>query len=412
MPSLSKRLKAYIRACPTCAVAKSKNHLGGKLHPLELPEKPFETIAMDFVVALPLSGGFDAILTVTDKFTKMVSLIPCNTTDSAKETARRWTESYYSRFGVSRNIISDRDVKFVSSFWQELFKLLDCKLLMSTAFSPQTDGQSERTNQTMEVMLRSLLSQREFTDWKPLLPIVEFSINSMKSEASLRSPFETLYGFNPRCFPDMILRDQNEEFDLDYLRETVRKEAYDQLSHARALMAIYYDKDRHDMNIHPGDSVYVENRPSLSIPGLSSSKLGPKRFGPFTVLENVGKGASQLFLPQSYRMHPVISHRHLTLKRQDTEFHRDDARPPPEVFDQSLGEGEYEVERVTDKRTSHNGKKVEYLVKWVGYPNHESTWIDASESGFFDRLVNQFEANWKAAKEANKGMTKLRRALV
>lgn len=410
MPALSKRLKAYIHSCPTCAVAKGKNHTGGILHPLELPAKPFDTIAMDFVVALPLSDGFDAVLTITDKFTKVVSLIACKTTDSAVDTARRWLESYYSRYGIPRNIISDRDVKFISAFWRELFKLLDCKLLMSTAFSPQTDGQSERTNQTMEVMLRTLLSNKDFTDWKQLLPLVEFSINSMKSESSLHAPFELLYGSIPRSLPDMIISDRPEISNIPELRTLIRKEAIDHLGHARALMALHYDKGRHETLISVGDEVYIENRPSLSIPGLSSAKLGPKRFGPFKVIENVGKGACRLDLPENYRMHPVLSHRQLTVKRHDPEFNRVDLRPPPEVYDHALNEGEFEVERVRDKRTSCNGKKTEYLVKWVGYPDHESTWIDSKEADSFGDLVSEFENRRSTIAKNNKGQTRLRRS--
>lgn len=410
MPALSKRLKAYIRACPACKVAKGKDHQSGALHPLELPVKPFETIAMDFVVALPLSDGFDSILTITDKFTKVVSLIPCKTTDTAMSVARRWLDSYYSKYGVPRYIISDRDVKFVSAFWRELFKLLDCKLLMSTAFSPQTDGQSERTNQTMEVMLRTLLSNRDYSDWKELLPVVEFAINSMRSETSLHTPFEILYGSPPRALPDLIKSDRPDVCDLSALRNQIRKEAVDQMYHARALMALHYDKGRHETTISVGDQVYIENRPSLSIPGLSSSKLGPKRFGPFKVIENIGKGASRLDLPDSYRMHPVLSHRHLTLKEKDTEFKRDDWRPPPEVYDHSLNEGEFEVEQVRDKRVSGNGKKTEYLVKWVGYPSHESTWIDSRESGTFSELVAEFETRCSQMSRRNQGKTKLRSA--
>lgn len=122
MASMSKRLKAYIRSCQKCLASKSKDRKTGLLQPIAIPNAPCETITMDFISGLPLDEEFDSILTITDKHSKMVTLIAGKTTDSAADVASRWMDSYYSRFGIPRAIISDRDVKFVSALWKTIFQ--------------------------------------------------------------------------------------------------------------------------------------------------------------------------------------------------------------------------------------------------------------------------------------------------
>ena len=132
--------------------------------------------------------------------------------------------------------------------------------------------------------------------------------------------------------------------------------------------------------------VYVENLGNYRIAGLDHSKLSKKRFGPFKVIELVGKGAAKLELPKHYRMHHTISGRHLTLAHEHEDvFQREPSRPPPVIADDN--EPEYEVERVLDKRKS--GRRTEYLVKWMGYPVHESTWVVADKS--FDEAIQDYE---------------------
>lgn len=194
------------------------------------------------------------------------------------------------------------------------------------------------------------------------------------------SPFEIQYGFKPRSTLDRLVQSSNESIkDLNKDRPSIRADAIDSLAHARALMALQYDKKRKPDSFAVGDRVYIENRSSFKIPGLNplTEKLNPKRFGPFTVTKLIGKGACMLELPSSYKLHNVVSHRHLTKAVVDTEFGREFERPPPLVIDEARQEGEFEVESVIDKRRTTRGK-LQYFVKWLGYPIHEGTWIDAS----------------------------------
>lgn len=155
-------------------------------------------------------------------------------------------------------------------------------------------------------------------------------------------------------------------------------------------MARKYDEKRHDRDINVGDLVYIENRSGLSIPGLTTTKMGPKRFGPFKVLCLVGN-AVKVQLPVGYRMHDTISRRHITLAKPDS-FHRIPDRPPPVIRDDESEE--YEVECILDHRTYR--KRKQYLVKWLGYPAHEATWVDESQAITFPDVLKSYNQTSKS----------------
>lgn len=386
---LSKILRSYIRACPTCATLRNKDHRNDMLHPLELPLKPCDCIALDFVTSLPPDGDFDSFISITDKFSKYVTIIPNRGVDTASQVADRFFQSYYPRFGLPLRMISDRDPKFISKFWQTLFKRLQVDLLLSSAYAPQTDGQSERSNQTIENMLRAYIGYDLNRKWVDDLKEIEFTINSHPSEATGISPFQCLYGFEPRQGWTIPSNDVDSEIQIDLQehREQVRKDALAHLAYSRANMARKYDSTRHERDLKVGDNVYVENRSGLRIPGIKSTKTGPKRFGPFAIKELIGLGAVRLILPPTYRMHDVVSRRHVTLAHEDP-WDRIPSRPPAIVAED--GEEEYEVEAVLDERQYR--KRTQYLVKWLGYPIHESTWVDEDQAATFpDALVKYKE---------------------
>lgn len=384
---LAKNLRNYINSCPTCMTLRNKDHRNDHLRPLDIPRRPCDSIALDFVTGLPEDNGFDSFISITDRFTKYVTLIPNRTDDKASDVASRFFQHYYPRFGLPSSMISDRDPKFVSKFWNTLFKSLKVDLLMSSSYAPQTDGQSERTNQTVENMLRAYIGYDKSRRWSDDLKEIEFTINSHHSEASGTSPFMMLYGFNPRTSWNSISVGEYSENELDLIakRAIIRQEALQHLAHARTSMARKYDENRHERTIKVGDEVYIENRSGLTIPGLVSTKTGPKRFGPFRVKSLVGQGAVKVELPTSYRMHDTISRRHITVAQPDS-WNRIPDRPPPVVTDEDSEE--YEVEAVLDERLHR--KRKQYLIKWLGYPAHEATWVDESESKTFPDALRAY----------------------
>jgi hypothetical protein len=160
---------------------------------------PFKTVAIDFITKLPISQGYDSILTRTDHdCTKAVIFIPCNEEISGEETATLYAKQVFARFGLPSKIISDRNPRFASKFTCELCKLLGISQNISTAYHPRTDGQSERFNQWLKQYLQFWVNERQ-DDWALLLPTAEFTHNNWPSETTRESPFHILMGYHPRA---------------------------------------------------------------------------------------------------------------------------------------------------------------------------------------------------------------------
>ena len=152
---------------------------------------------MDFITHLPLCEGFDAILVVVDRLSKLRHYIPCHATDGSEELARLFVKYVVMHHGLPETIVSDRGAQFVSKFWKHVTTRWKTKAKLSTAYHPETDGQTERLNATLEQHLRAYVSFLQ-DDWVEWLPLAEFSANSLPSETTGRSPFFATYGFNPR----------------------------------------------------------------------------------------------------------------------------------------------------------------------------------------------------------------------
>ena len=147
----------FVRTCDTCCRAKMpRHHPYGLLEPLPIPSKPWQSITLDFIIDLPVSKGFNVILTIVDRYTKLAHFLPCT-----KETAEIVMREACRHHGLPDSIISDRGPQFVSKFWKHLFKMLKVTCNLSSGYHPQTDGQAERTNQTLEQYLRCFLSYQQ-----------------------------------------------------------------------------------------------------------------------------------------------------------------------------------------------------------------------------------------------------------
>ena len=160
---------------------------------------PFKTVAMDFIIKLPLSDGYDSILTVTDHdCTKAVILIPCNKAITAEGVAKLYLEHVFKRVGLPNTFIHDWDTRFMSKFAVRMCKVLGIKQNASTVFHPRTDGQSERANQKLEQFLQFYANACQ-DNWAQFLSLAEFTFNSWCNESTRKSPFEVLMGYNPRA---------------------------------------------------------------------------------------------------------------------------------------------------------------------------------------------------------------------
>ncbi|GJP82565.1 hypothetical protein CLOP_g12808, partial [Closterium sp. NIES-67] len=168
----------------------------GLLQPLEPPQRPWQHVTMDFVTGLPATEtGNDAVLVVVDRLTKMAHFAPCRTTITAEDTAKLFISTVVRLHGLPSAIISDRDPKFTSDFWQETWAQYGTRLQFSFAYHPPTDGQTERTNQTMEQLIRT--NCPDPARWEEFLPMLEFSYNNAPSATTNPSPFFLNYGMDP-----------------------------------------------------------------------------------------------------------------------------------------------------------------------------------------------------------------------
>ena len=202
-PGMTVFLKKYIDGCAVCQQMKPNTH--PTVAPLTLIKShthcPFQQITMDFITDLPSSDGFDSIFVVVDQgLSKGVILIPCNKTVTALQTANLLIKEVFKQFGLPDKIISDRGPQFAATAFQEIMKALKIKHSMSTAFHPQTDGQTEHLNQELEVYLRIFCANEPHT-WNSLLPIAEFAHNQRTHEALKQTPFYLIYGANPVALP-------------------------------------------------------------------------------------------------------------------------------------------------------------------------------------------------------------------
>ena len=187
----------YISSCMRCARNKPRRHSPhGLLEPLPVAQRPWSSISMDHIEQLPLSGGYDAILVIICRFTKYGLFLPTHTTSTSRDLAILFLAWVFSKHGLPDEIISDRGSRFVSKFWKTVTSKLNIKRKLSTAYHPETDGQTERVNQTLERYLRIYCAYQQ-NDWHEWLPLAEFSYNNSDHSSTGLSPFMANYGYHP-----------------------------------------------------------------------------------------------------------------------------------------------------------------------------------------------------------------------
>ncbi|SJL01316.1 uncharacterized protein ARMOST_04636 [Armillaria ostoyae] len=283
-------------------------------------------------------------------------------------------------------VISDRGPQFVSAFMKELYRMLNITQNASTAFHPQTDGQTEHVNQEVEKYLRIFINYHQ-NDWADWLPLAEFTHNNCAHSATGRSPFMILYGRNPRIIPDSP-RTPNSKVpaasDFSKAITKIHKETEAALEEAAGRMKAQYDKHKRPAReYHAGDKVWLDTT-NLHLP-RPKKKLDDKHVGPFLILEKTGASAYKLKLPPHWKIHPTTS------------------PSPPNLID---GEEEWEIEEVLDSKTCKVHAKrgqpsvivINYFIKWVGHTREHNSWVTASEMGNAKEAIADYEAKTQSNK--------------
>ncbi|GJS18768.1 putative reverse transcriptase domain-containing protein [Tanacetum coccineum] len=229
-PNMKADIATYVNKCLTCAKVKAEHQRpSGLLVQPKIPEWKWDNITMDFVTKLPkTSQGYDTIWVIVDRLTKSAIFTPMRETDPLDKLARLYLKEVVTRHGIPVSIICDRDPRFASNFWRSLQSALGTNLDMSTAYHPQTDGQSERTIQTLEDMLRACAIDFG-KGWVNHLPLVEFSYNNSYHASIKAAPFEALYGrlygrkCSPHLFVGLMLEKLNTPPGPELIQETLKK---------------------------------------------------------------------------------------------------------------------------------------------------------------------------------------------
>jgi transposase InsO family protein len=400
-------IEEYVESCDICQRTKVKRHRPyGELLSLPVPSRPWREISMDFITDLPASRGkdgstHDALLVIVDRYTKMAKYIPCRKTTTAEELADIFIGNIIRGYGAPDGIVTDRGSLFTSQFWSALCFTLKVKRRLSTAFHPQTDGQTERQNQTIEHYLRCYCTWLQ-DDWVDYLISAEFSYNNSTHASTGMSPFFALLGYNPKIGD--YIEDDVPGGEVPAVRERAeriiarRAELEKRLRDAATYQAKWYNKKHQPKTYTIGDWVMLSTK---NLQQLRPSKKIAHRFtGPFKITAIRGKQAYQLELPSTIKVHPTF---HVSLLEPYVCRPGEDPSSHPPAIEVEDDEEEWEVETILQERR-HRGT-TQYLVRWLGWSPAYDQWLGAEDLANAPRLLE----DWRTKKEGEESTIKRRR---
>ncbi|GJT32654.1 putative reverse transcriptase domain-containing protein [Tanacetum coccineum] len=279
-PNMKADIATYVSKCLTCLRVKAEHQKpSGLLVQPAIPQWKWDNITMDFVTKLPRTqSGNDTIWVIVDRLTKSAHFLPMRETDPMDKLARLYLKEVVTRHGIPVSIICDRDPRFTSNFWRSFQKAMGTRLDMSTAYHPETDGQSERTIQTLEDMLRACVI--DFGNgWEGHLPLIEFSYNNSYHASIKAAPFEALYGRkcrSPVCWAEV---GDARLTGPELVHETTEKivQIKQRMQAARDRQKSYADVRRKPLEFQVGDRVMLKVSPWKGVVHFGKrGKLNPR----------------------------------------------------------------------------------------------------------------------------------------
>ncbi|GJR08218.1 putative nucleotidyltransferase, ribonuclease H [Tanacetum coccineum] len=314
-PTMRKEVDRYVKRCRVCQVSKGTATNAGLYMPLPVPLQPWVDISMDFVLGLPRTQrGNDSIFVVVDRFSKMVHFIPCKKTTDAVNVAQLFFRDVYRLHGLPSSIVSDRDTRFLSHFWRSLWKMVNTQLNFSSAYHPQTDGQTEVVNRSLGNLLRCLVGDH-VKAWDQKLCQAEFAHNHDVNRSTGFSPFQVVYSAQPRGPLDLMTHRVSISVPKkvqDFVAGLygVHKAVHENLVRANSKYKQDADHKRRHVDFEEGDFVWAVLTKDR-FPVGEYNKLSAKKIGPLEIVEKINSNAYRLKLPNHIRCSDVFNVKHL-----------------------------------------------------------------------------------------------------
>ncbi|KAG3009959.1 hypothetical protein PC121_g10351 [Phytophthora cactorum] len=361
----------------------------GLLEQLSISDERWQSISMDFITDLPRKKrDVDSIWVVVDRLTKPCHFVLTTKTVTAEGVARLFIDNIWKHHGIPKSIVSDRDRKFVSAFWQNVFKSVGTKLNMTVAHRAQGDGQTERMNQTLKEYLRCFVGPMQ-DDWDVPLANAKFAVNSTVNSSTKLAPFEVDLGYIPRN-PLQLAADQlskvprsRQAVEFHERQATILLRCREALAQAQERIKDVYDRNRAEQIFEVGDRVYLSTQnldpKHTGLP--ASTKFGPKWIGPYTVVRKVHNNAYKINIQTGNKLHPVFNTGLLKPYMEPKRL----SKPSDVII--ADGRIRHLVKRLLGKR--RRKRRTQFLVEWVG--EEKPTWEPIENLGQVPDLIANFE---------------------
>lgn len=388
-PQLAEDVATYIKACKACRWSHvPRDKKPGLLKPLPIPARAWQDVSIDFKSMPPDKKEFNCVMVVVDRLGKRCFSLPCHKTITAEQAANLYFTHIWRIFGPPHSVVSDRGPQFISVFMDELCRLIGVQQKLSTAYHPQTDGNTEIVNQYLDQRLRPWVNYHQ-DNWSDLLPCMDWAQATLPHESTGLSPFEIEFGhkavhhwdWEKRTVdapaPEQLTRDTAQQYAK--LRHDAVRYATDlargNLSRAQERQATQANKKRREPDFSIGDLVYVTSKGFST--GRPSPKLDQQLYGPYPI-ESMRGHSYMVKLPDYMKIHNVFHADRLRKATDALPGQVEPEQPPIEVN----GKPEWVVRSILDSRL-HYGR-LQYRAAWEGH-DPDSTWYNAA--GFMNAPI-------------------------